>query len=93
MRHEHVGVTGRQVIRLPSRGGGLRIVGAARGGHLGRVRRVNAIDALNLLLLVCILLYNIIVAAAHHLAVRSGRCELARWGAALEHVLLSSGDC
>ena len=92
MRHEHVGVTGRQVVRLPSSGGCLRIIGAVRRGHLGRVRRVNAIDALNLLLLICILLYNIIVAAAHHLAVRSGRRELARWGTALEDVFLPAGS-
>ena len=90
MRHEHVGVAGRQVIHLPSGGGSLRIIGVVRRGHLGRVRRINAIDALNLLLLISILLYNIIVAAAQHLAVRSGSCELARWRTTLEHVFLSS---
>jgi hypothetical protein len=91
MRHKHVGVTGRQVIYLPSRGGSLRIIGVVHGGHLGRVCRIYAVDALNLLLLIGILLYNIIMAAAQHLAVRSGRCELARWGTALERVLLPSG--
>ena len=86
---QDVGMARRQVVGMAACDGRLRIIVVLN--ELRGVSGAHPIDPLNLLLLIGVLLYDIVVAAAEDLAVRPRGRELIRVRGAFDDLLLAMG--